>query len=113
MAPSVRKVQTNHRKREIAKRKVHLFAMYIMWQMNEIHRDYWVHPLNTERGGKGEFYMHYADHHKFPKRFFQLYRMPVQKFDELLFKVTPLLKKKETNLRETIYAEQRLVITIR
>ena len=77
MAPSVRKVQTNCRKREIAKRKVRLFAMYIMWQMNEIHRDYWVHPLNTEQGGKGEFYMHYADHHKFPERFFQLYRMSV------------------------------------
>ena len=113
MAPSVRKVQTNRRKWEIAKRKVRLFATYIMWQMNEIHRDYWVHPLNTERGGKGKFYMHYADHCKFPERFFKLYRMPVQKFDELLFKVTPLLKKKETNLRETICAEQRLVITIR
>ena len=40
MAPSVQKVQTNRRKWEIAKRKVHLFALYIMWQINEIHRDY-------------------------------------------------------------------------
>ena len=113
MAPSIRKVQTKRRKQQIAKRKVRIFALYIMWQLNQIHRDLWVHPLNTECGGKGEFYTHYADHRNFPERFFQLYRMPIVKFDELLFKVGPYLKKKETNLRETICEEQRLVITIR
>ena len=113
MAPSIRKVQTKHRKQQIAKRKVRIFALYIMWQLNQIHRDLWVHPLNTEHGGKGEFYTHSADHRNFPERFFQLYRMPIVKFDELLFKVGPYLKKKETNLRETICKEQRLVITIR
>ena len=113
MAPTVRKVQSICRKRQIARNKVHLLALYIMWQLNQVHRVFWVHPLNNERGEKGEFYTHYADHRKYPERFFQLYRMTVRKFDELLFKVSPYLTKKETNLRETICAEQRLVITIR
>ena len=113
MAPTVRKVQSIRRKRQIARNKVHLLALYIMWQLNQVHRVFWVHPLNNERGEKGEFYTHYADHRKYPERFFQLYRMTVRKFDELLFKVSPYLTKKETNLRETICAEQRLVITIR
>ena len=60
MAPSIRKVQTKRRKQQIAKRNVRIFALYIMWHLNQIHRDLWVHPLNTERGGKGEFYTHYA-----------------------------------------------------
>ena len=113
MAPTVRKVQSIRRKRQIARNKVRLLALYIMWQLNQVHRVFWVHPLNNERGEKGEFYTHYADHRKYPERFFQLYRMTVRKFNELLFKVSPYLTKKETNLRETICAEQRLVITIR
>ena len=84
-----------------------------MWQLNQVHRVYWVHPLNNEHGEKGEFYTHNADHCKFPEQFFQLYRMTVSKFDELLFKVSSYLKKKETNLHETICEEQRLVITMR
>ena len=113
MAPTVRKVQSIHRKRQIARNKVHPLALYIMWQLNQVHRVFWVHPLNNERAEKGEFYTHYADHRKYPERFFQLYRMTVRKFDELLFKVSPYLTKKETNLHETICAEQRLIITIR
>ena len=113
MAPTVCKVQSIRRKRQIARNKVRLLALYIMWQLNQVHRVFWVHPLNNECGEKGEFYTHYADHRKYPERFFQLYRMTVRKFDELLFKVSPYLTKKETNLCETICAEQRLVITIR
>ena len=113
MAPTVHKVQSIHSKRQIARNKGRLLALYIMWQLNQVHRVFWVHQLNNERGEKGEFYTHYADHCKYPERFFQLYRMTVRKFDELLFKVSPYLTKKETNLRETICAEQRLIITIR
>ena len=113
MAPTVRKLQSIRRKRQIARNKVRLLALYIMWQLNQVHRVFWVHPLNNELGEKGQLYTHYADHCKYPERFFQLYRMTVRKFDELLFKVSPYLTKKETNLRETICAEQRLIITIR
>ena len=106
-------LQTKRRRRQIAYRKLKVFALYMLWQMNQVHREFWIHPLNVERSQKGEFYTHYADHRHYPERFFQLYRMNVMKFDELLHKVTPYLRKKELNLRETISVEQRLVITLR
>ena len=40
MAPTVRKVQSIRRKRQIARNKVRLLALYIMWQLNQV-------PLKT------------------------------------------------------------------
>ena len=81
--------------------------------MQQIYRDLWVHPLNEERSQKGEYFTHYADHRLFEDRFFELYRMTVAQFDEILHKVRPLLLKKDTNFRSCINPEQRLAITIR
>ena len=59
-------------------------------------QDIWVHPLNEECTEKGEFYTHYTDHRQFDDHFFELYRMTVAQFDELLYKVGPAIVKKET-----------------
>ena len=112
MAPR-RKIVTKRKKKQIAQINLRLCTLYMMWQLNQVNREYWVHPLNVERSRKGEFFTHYADHRNYPERFFELYRMSIPKFDELLYKVTLYMQKKELNLRETISPEQRLVITIR
>ena len=81
--------------------------------MQQAHRDLWVHPLNEERTQKGEFYTHYTDHRLFDDRFFELYRMTVGQFDEILYKVGPAIVKKETNFCQPLSPEERLAITIR
>ena len=43
-----------------------------------------VHPLNNMRGKKGEFVIHYYDLQQYENKFFGMYRMSVNKFDELL-----------------------------
>ena len=72
-----------------------------------------MHPLNEERTEKGEFCTHYTDHRQFDDRFFNLYRMTVAQFDELLYKVGPAIVKKETNFRRPLSPEERLAIMSR
>ena len=81
--------------------------------VEEVQRSYWVHPINNLRKEKGEFYTLYPDLRHYPKRFAGMYRMDVEKFEELLKKVSPLITKKWTYMREPISAEQKLVITLR
>ena len=71
------------------------------------------HTLNEEHTEKEEFYTHYTDHRQFDDHFFELYRMTVAQFDELLYKVGPAIVKKETNFRRPLSPEERLAIMIR
>ena len=87
--------------------------LFLVWNMTQVYRDMWVHPLNEEHNRKGEFYTHYRDHRLFDDRFFELYRMTVAKFDELLHKVGPIIVKQETNFRRPLSPEERLALTIR
>ena len=48
-----------HRQQRI--RRMKLFLMYMMFEMQMVHREVWIHPLNVERSGKGEFYRLYLD----------------------------------------------------
>ena len=42
-----------------------------------------------------------------------MYCLDVEKFEELLHKVSPLITKKWTYMREPISSEQRLILTLR
>ena len=108
-----RKIALKRRKRQRERRNCKMFIIFLMWQMQQVHREVWVHPLNEERTEKGEFYTHYTDHRKFDDRFFELYRMTVGQFDELLYRVGPRILKQETNFRRPLSPEERLAITIR
>ena len=108
-----RKIALKRRKRQLERRNCKMFIIFLMWQMQQVHREVWVHPLNEERTEKGEFYTHYTDHRKFDDRFFELYRMTVAQFDELLYRVGPRILKEDTNFRRPLSPEERLAITIR
>ena len=82
-------------------------------QMQFLIREVWVHPLNTTRTGKGEFYTLYPDLQHYPKKFFRVFRMDRNQFDNLLQRVTPQLLKQDTNYRASISPEQQLVVTLR
>ena len=108
-----RKIVTKHNKKRKERKLCRLFIIFLLWDMQQVYRDLWVHPLNEERSQKGEYYTHYADHRLFDDRFFELYRMTVAQFDEILHKIRHLLQKKDTNFRSAISPEQKLAITIR
>ena len=48
-----------------------------------------------------------------PTSFFNLMRMSVDKFEELLNLVSPIIKKNDTNMREAISCRTKLQITLR
>ena len=75
-------------------------------------QEVWIHPLNDDRIGKGEFYTLYPDLRYYPSKFFQFYQMSVARFD-LLLRLALRLRKKSMNLRQPISAEQLLVLTLR
>ena len=81
----------------------------MVWQMQQVRRMLWVHPINEMRTEKGEFYVLYPD----LRHFFNMYRMSVPKFDALLKKVAPKLQKKWTIMWEPLSLEQKLIITLR
>ena len=101
------------RKQQIRRRRMRLFVLFTLWQMYQVDREIWVHPMNVERSRKGEYYTLYKDQRNFEDRFFENYRMTVQQFDYLLRLVTPLIKKQDTNYQVPISPEQKLVLTLR
>ena len=76
-------------------------------------REVWIHPLNVDQRSKGEFYNLYLDQQHFPDKFFENYRMTPQQFDELLYKIAPLIKKSNTNFRKAITPEEKFSLTFR
>ena len=98
--------------RTISQRK-RRFLLLLLWQLQMHIREIWIQPLNEDRIEKGEFYNLYPDLRHYPAKFFQVYRMSVTKFDFLLTKLAPHLRKKATNLRQPISSEQMLVLTLR
>ena len=86
--------------------------LLLLMQMQNIPRQLWLHPFNDERVEKGEFYKLYPDLRHYPQKFFRMYCMNVQKFDYLLVKLKPHLRKGSTNYRSSISAKQQLVLTL-
>ena len=98
------------------RQKMHrrLFLIFMMWKIYcSSVRSVWVHPINTLRLEKGEFYTLYPDLRHFNPKFFAMYRMNPAKFNRLLGLVGPKLQKKWTKFRNPLSPEQKLVITLR
>ena len=55
----------------------------------------------------------YLDQRHFPEKFFENYRMSTLQFDDILNKIDPLVRKKDTNFRKAITPEEKLVLTLR
>ena len=103
----------NEARRQQRIRRMKLFLMYMMFEFQMVHREVWIHPLNVERSSKGEFYRLYLDQRHFPEKFFENYRMSTHQFDEILNKIDPLVRKKDTNFRKAITPEEKLALTLR
>ena len=77
-------------------------------QVHMMYREIWVHRLNKSRLDKGEFYSLYLDLRHYPQKFFTFFRMPVAKFDEFLWLITPRIRRKSSNFHQPISPEQQL-----
>ena len=93
------------------RRALALIAMLIL--NSDDNRGFWVHPFNTEVHSKGEFFVTYPDLRKYPLKFFRCYRMSTQQFDNLLHMLAPVITKQDNNYRETLSAEEKLVMALR
>ena len=111
--PACRNNRCNQRQNELAHREQRFFFLFMVWRIQIMRRMMWVHPLNELRLDKGEFYTLYPDLRHFVPKFFNMYRMSVPKFDRLLQKISPLIEKKWTNMREPLSAEDKLVLILR
>ena len=104
--PPNRQILRNRRQRR------RLVIMYLLWQRLRVDRTMWVHPINNMWAEKGEYKVLYPDLRQYEDRFFVMYRMTIDKFDELLQMVTPLIEKQNTKYREAVSPEERLVVTL-
>ena len=78
----------------------------MLWQQLRVDRTIWVDPINDMRAEKGEYKVLYPDLRLYEDRFFMMYRMSIDKFDELLQMVTPLIEKQNTKYREAVGPEE-------
>ncbi|KDR14337.1 hypothetical protein L798_11430, partial [Zootermopsis nevadensis] len=76
-------------------------------------RNYWVHPLYSERLFKGKFHTMYETLRNYPAKFFSYFRMSTQSFDELLLLLRPSITYQDTDMRLAISPEERLAVTLR
>ena len=111
--PGNRRIRTLRAHRQAAKHKLRLLFIYYMLQLQMVNREIWIHPLHEDRSRKGEFFMLYCVQRYFKDKFFENYQMSVAQFDDILHKITPLIKKKDTNFRKAITLEEKLSITLR
>ena len=111
--PGIRRIRTLRARRLSARRKMRMFFLFMMWQLQMVTREIWVHPLNEDRARKGEFFTLYCDQRYFGDKFFENYRMSVEQFDEILRKIAPHIKKKDTNFRRAVSPEEKLCLTLR
>ena len=81
--------------------------------MQMVTREVWIHPLNEDCSRKGEFFNLYLDQRYFSEKFFEHYCMMPQQSDEILHKIAPLIKKKDTNFQKAITTDEKLSLMLR
>ncbi|KAF2890722.1 hypothetical protein ILUMI_15451 [Ignelater luminosus] len=76
-------------------------------------KQYWVHPVISQRLMKGQFCKIHNDLRDHPNKFFQYYRMSMRSFDDLLQIIGPRITYQDTKWRNFIPPEERLLATLR
>lgn len=76
-------------------------------------REYWVHPILRDRLTHGMFVTLYPKLRQHGSKFFNYFRMSIQSFDELLGVIKADITGESTILRDSISAQEKLVITLR
>ena len=74
----------------------------------------WIDDFNWDHLNDSEYYHMTLDMRRKNKqvRFFNMYRMTMKQFDQLVELLMPELGKKSTNYREPLCPQERLIITL-
>ena len=94
------------------KNRMRVLIVLLIFQLQAVHREFWVHPINHERHLKGEYFVLYPDLRKWPEKFYRWFRMEIEEFDEILRMIEPKLRKQQNNYRESMGPEEMLAITL-
>jgi hypothetical protein len=76
-------------------------------------RKHWLHPFIVEKVSTYGTSAVSRDLSKYPDKFKEMYRVSKESFLELCEYVRPFISKKDTNYRNVIPVEERLIIFIR
>jgi hypothetical protein len=76
-------------------------------------RRYWIHPMLLERATRGAFHLLYCDLRKHDTKFLNYTRMSVGSFDQLLQLIRKEIEVGDTNFRQSIRPEEKLMVTLR
>jgi hypothetical protein len=76
-------------------------------------REHWVHPYIAEKVSTYGTFAASRDLSMYPNKFKEMYRMSKESFHELCEYVGPFIEKKDTNYRNAIPVQERLLIFIR
>lgn len=84
------------------------------WYLRRLQRrrEFWVHPFIRENQSRSAFALA-RELEKDEEKFKGFYRMSRELFKELVGKLSPVIRKKDTNRRRCISVEERLLITLR
>ena len=75
-------------------------------------RKYWVHPYN-ERNLQCRLFVAAKELQESDAKFLAFYRMSKESYMALTEIITPALRHQNTNMRECVSAEERILITLR
>lgn len=84
-----------------------------LYLRNQRRRQFWLHPINSERQSHGHYFQLYKQLRKDNIKFFNYFRMSISSFDELLSYIENDIKRQDTNMRIAIQPEEKLVTTLR
>lgn len=88
-------------------------ATAVLFALHHECRDYWVHPINQGRKEFGEFHVLWPQISIDDERCKMYLRMTRKEFNVLYDLLEPKLRKQNTNFREAISSEERLLLTLR
>jgi len=75
-------------------------------------RQFWVHPI-IENKNESQFNLLYNSLRMYDDKFFNYFRMSKKSFDYLLCELTDIIQRRDTTMRNSIPADERLALTIR
>ena len=76
-------------------------------------RHYWIHPILHDRLTHGMFTTLYPSLRNLEKKFLNYLRMSIKSFDDLLEIIKEDITSSNTEMRDSICPEEKLVITLR
>ena len=90
-----------------------LLMLGLLVNRRKVSRSVWVREPLLARQCRGEYQAMAIAERGNPDEFYSAYRMVPERFDELLFALTPRLERQNTNYRLSIPPAERLALTIR